>query len=320
MKIASYNVEWMSSLFWDGKINPSDEPSSRHNITRAEQLDAVAKVLRFVDADGYLILEAPNEYKQGATKSSLEDMARHFGLRQTSAILGAKSGTDQEIAFLYDPEKLEARYAPHKGPKPPKFTDEIKLSIDEDHKQSYRFSKPPLELQIQCRKSGDTLTLIGAHFKTKAPHGAHNDKEVREFGLTNRRKQIAQALWLRARVDQIDTPLIVAGDFNDGPGLDTLEKVIGQSSIDILTRGGALWDPALKAPIGTTTSRFFSRHDHTFKEALIDFAFVNPQMRPNVKDWEIWHPFQNKRLSTISDWQEALLTASDHFPVAIEFE
>lgn len=320
MKIASYNVEWMNTLFDDGKIdNNNHEWSSRYGITKQAQLNAVAKVLRIVDADAFLILEAPNEYEIGATTRALEGFANHFGLRQTRAIIGAASGTDQEIAFLYDPEKLSAAYRPHKGPKPPVFSDEYKLTIDGDHPQTYRFSKPPLELDIYDKISEREFKLIGAHFKTKAPHGARNDEQAKRYGLTNRRKQIAQATWLREQVDKIQGPLIVAGDFNDGPGHDDLERIIGQSSIDTLTAGGALWDPSLKASPDITTARFFNNEEKKFNEALIDFVFVNSQMRPMIEKWEIWHPKQNSRIAAIAEWQEAFLTASDHYPVSIQF-
>ncbi len=318
MKIASYNVEWMNTLFHDGKIdNNHNEWSSRYGVTKQDQLNAIAKVLRIVDADAFLILEAPNEYETGATVRALEGFAKHFGLRQTRAVLGTASGTDQEIAFLYDPEKISAEYRPHKGPNPPKFSDEYKLKIDGDHAETYRFSKPPLELDLYDKIAQRNFKLIGAHFKTKAPHGARNDEQAKRYGLKNRRKQIAQATWLRAQVARIQEPLIVAGDFNDGPGHDELERVLGQSSIDILTAGGALWDPSIKTPMENTTARFFNREDKIFKEALIDFVFVNGKMRENVEKWEIWHPFHNPKICAISDWQEAFLTASDHYPVSI---
>ena len=319
MKIASYNIEWMNTLFDNGKIdNNNNEWSSRFGVTKQDQLNAIAKVIRIVDADAFLILEAPNEYEAGATIAALEGFAQHFGLRQTRAVIGTASGTDQEIAFLYDPEKMNAKFRPHKGPNPPKFSDEFKLKIDSDHAETYKFSKPPLELDVHDKITKQNFKIIGAHFKTKAPHGARNDEQAKRYGLKNRRKQIAQATWLRAQVETIKEPLIVAGDFNDGPGQDDLERIIGQSSIDILTHGGALFDPTIENPNGYTTARFFNREDKKFKEALIDFVFVNPKMRPMIEKWEIWHPLNHAKISAIPEWQDAFLTASDHYPVSIQ--
>lgn len=319
MKLAAYNVEWMNALFIDTQLDLTDKPSSREDVSCKTQLTALANVFKALDADGIMIIEAPNEYEPGATCRALENFAAHFKLRQSAAIFGAPSDTDQEIAFLYDPRKIAARYTPHKGPNPPKFTDEYCVEIDQGFAEPYRFSKPPLELEIYDKISMKSCQLIGAHLKSKAPHGAQNDAEARIIGLENRRKQIAQAKWLRKRILQIDEALVVMGDFNDGPGLDALESEIGQSSVDILTNGGVLYDPSL-ASHEKWSARFVSHGDHKILDALIDFAFVNPEMRPFAKDWEIWHPLQNARINQIPELREALLTASDHFPLSLSID
>ena len=319
MRICNYNIEWMNGLFKDTKLDFSEDWSARYNVTKSRQIDAVAQVLRMVDADIFVILEAPNEYQPGATAAALENFAQHFGLRQNQALIGRHSGTDQEIACLYDPQKAKISYRPHQGPKPPKFSEEIE--IDESELEGkFTFSKPPIELEIFDKTAKRKFHLIGAHFKTKAPHGAKTEKEAERFSLQNRKKQIAQAIWVRQRIDQILDPLVVCGDFNDGPGYDRFERKLGMSSIDILTEGGALFDPAIEARASITSARFFNREDHSFKEALLDFSFVNTKMRPHVKKWEIWHPFQNPRLMHIPDWQDALIDASDHFPVAMDID
>ncbi len=320
MKMATYNIEWMNVLFENGRPNASDQWSARFDVTKAQQLEAIAKVIRIVDADVFIIQEAPNDTKVGTTVLALENFANEYNVRQNQALIGRASSTDQEIAALYDPKVVSAKYLPHSGPNPPAFHKEISLQIEEDRPKRYKFSKPPLELKVTDRASNRSLNVIGAHLKTKAPHGARSDEEARKFGLKNRRKQIAQAIWLRERVEQIQDPLVVAGDFNDGPGYDKLERTLGLSTIDILSKGGALYDPVLDDFRNVATARFFNREDHSYKEALLDFVFVNSKLRPFVKNWEIWHPFQNERLKLISDWREALLTASDHFPVCVEIE
>jgi hypothetical protein len=41
--------------------------------------------------------------------------------------------------------------------------------------------------------------------KSKAAHGARNRDEVMRFSIANRRKQLAQAIWLRQRItDHLD--------------------------------------------------------------------------------------------------------------------
>ena len=89
--------------------------------------------------------------------------------------------------------------------------------------------------------TGQVIRLIGAHLKSKAPHGAHNRDEVMRLSIANRRKQLAQAIWLRARVAEhleLGDPLIVMGDLNDGPGLDEYEHLFGRSSVEIILGDG----------------------------------------------------------------------------------
>ena len=57
------------------------------------------------------------------------------------------------------------------------------------------------------------------------------------MSIDNRRKQLAQCVWLRRRVDghlAAGDSLIVMGDFNDGPGLDEFEKLFGHSGVEIV--------------------------------------------------------------------------------------
>ena len=57
------------------------------------------------------------------------------------------------------------------------------------------------------------------------------------LSIANRRKQLAQAIWLRQRIAAHlaeGTPLMLMGDLNDGPGLDEFEHLFGRSSVEIL--------------------------------------------------------------------------------------
>ena len=99
-----------------------------------------------------------------------------------------------------------------------------------------RFSKPPLELHVET-VNGQSVRMIGAHLKSKAPHGAKTRDEVMQQSIANRRKQLAQAIWLRSRIAQLfeaDESIILMGDLNDGPGLDQYEFLFGRSSVEII--------------------------------------------------------------------------------------
>ena len=55
------------------------------------------------------------------------------------------------------------------------------------------------------------------------------------ISIANRRKQLAQALWIRGReVLDIIAEVIVLEDLNDGPGLDLYEELFARSSFEII--------------------------------------------------------------------------------------
>ena len=337
MRLASYNVEWMNALFDDGGRMLADrELSARHQITRAEQLDALGKVFTALDADGIMIIEAPDHSARRSTTTALETFARHFNLRARTAIIGYPSDTEQEIAFLYDPDRLSVSHDPRGEPAPskgakgaPRFDTGLRLDINDDGADELViFSKPPLELAVQTGQQ--TLHLIGVHAKSKAPHGHVSPEDFKRISIDNRRKQLAECHWLRARAEThlaAGDTLIVMGDFNDGPGLDEYERQFGESGVEVvmgLTAPPAmrLTDPhavmALSTRIGLqpTSSRFWLAPAKRYFEALLDFIMVSPALAAQSPKWRIWHPFNDPEIPPALS--KAILTASDHFPVTLD--
>jgi endonuclease/exonuclease/phosphatase family metal-dependent hydrolase len=47
---------------------------------------------------------------------------------------------------------------------------------------------------------------------------------------------------------------------------------------------------------------------------------VSPDLAARSPDWRIWHPFNDPAVMAIPELRDALLTASDHFPVTIDLE
>lgn len=62
MRIATYNFEWFDALF-DRNANPliDQKWSSRYNVIRADQWHAVGQVMRAMDADCILVVEAQSQ-------------------------------------------------------------------------------------------------------------------------------------------------------------------------------------------------------------------------------------------------------------------
>ena len=339
LRLASYNVEWFNALFDDaGQLLNDAEPSARFQTSRATQLAALGRVFTALNADGVMIIEAPNTGNHRSTVTALENFAHHFRLRARKAIIGYASDTEQEIAFLYDPDSLSARHDPQGGAAPPegalgapRFDGARRSDLDGDGVEDViRFSKPPLELAV-ITAQGQHLRLVGVHAKSKAPRGHLSAAEFTRIAIDNRRRQLAECLWLRAQAEVHLTAgenLIVLGDFNDGPGLDEYEKLFGHSGVEIVLGVGApppmrLTDPhaamALSRHAGPlpTSARFWLAPQKRYFEALIDFIMLSPGLVPKAT-WRIWHPLNDPGVQKVAALDDALLSASDHFPVTVD--
>lgn len=340
LRLATYNVEWFNALFDDaGRMLADAEPSARYRTSRAGQLGALGIVFTALDADAVLVIEAPDTNSRRTTARALETFARHFGLAARRAIIGFPSETEQEIALLYNPDKLTPVHDPQGAPsgrhgsrEAPRFDTTFRYDLDTDQTgEVIRFSKPPLELALTTA-GGRRLRLIGVHAKSKAPHGAEGRAAVLRLSIENRRKQLAQCIWLRQRVEaHLDAgeSLIVAGDFNDGPGLDEFEKLFGHSGVEIVLGIDApedrrLHDPhaamalASRVGIAPTTARFWLGPQKRYFEALLDFIMVSPDLAATGPQWRIWHPFNDPGILAAPELADALISASDHFPVTLD--
>lgn len=351
LRIATWNVEWFDNLFDDqARLIDDGGWSGRRDVTRAEQTRAIGEVMRALDADAIMVIEAPDTSRRRDGLRALETFADRFGLRARSAVMGFATETQQEIALLFDEGRLSARHDPG-GTAPgsaPRFDAEMRIDIDMDgHPDRVTWSKPPLELAVTTQ-SGTALRMIGVHAKSKAPHGARTQAEITRLAIENRRTQLAQSIWLRARVDEhlaAGDSLIVLGDLNDGPGLDEYEKLFRRSSVEIVLGNGngagngagngngegeslaaarQLFDPHadmqfhLHAPRPPTTARFRKPRGRGHITALLDFIMISPDLRARAPVWRIWHPFDDRAIRADARLARALLTASDHFPVTLD--
>ena len=342
MRLATYNVEWFSNLFDRNGVMLEDGGwSARYNVTRADQLGSLGIVFTAMDADAVMIIEAPDNNRRHKTVAMLEAFAARYGLRTRKALLGYENETQQEIALLYDPDKLSAEHdpiglpdEPVEGVSTPRFDTSYRIDLNIDRTlDTVRFSKPPLEVAVTTA-AGARLRLIGVHVKSKAPHGAESEAQVKRLAIENRRKQLAQCIWLRERVLEhlrAKESLIVMGDFNDGPGIDEYEKLFGRSGVEIVLgwdepHETRLFDPHARVAFGKklaampSTARFYLDDKGAYFSALLDYIMVSPDIRAKAPKWRIWHPFDDPGCYRVPELREALLTASDHFPVTIDVD
>ena len=323
MRIATWNVEWFNSLFGgDGAIKTDDGPSGRHGVGAGDRIEAVARIMRALDADALMVVEAPDVSRRRDGAALLEGFAAHAGLRASRALVGFANDTRQEIALLHDPAVVEARHDPREGEGAPRFDRELRLELD-GRMRVVRFSKPPLEVAL--RAEGRSLRLLGVHTKAKSsgPPG-----DAARAAIESRRKLLGQCVWIRRRAEAhlaAGEPLLVLGDLNDDPGLDAYEAHHGRSGAEIVRGEGErrLHDPHLEAALaagpggGPTTARFRLRGQERWMEALLDYALASPDLAAAGPRWRIWHPLRGP-CSEDAALSRALLAASDHFPVSVD--
>ena len=88
-RLATYNVEWFNALFDNDDNLLADRGwSARHNIRRRDQARSIARVLRAMDPDAILIVEAPDNNHRRSSVRALENFARHYRLRGATATFG----------------------------------------------------------------------------------------------------------------------------------------------------------------------------------------------------------------------------------------
>ncbi|MEM7506652.1 MAG: endonuclease/exonuclease/phosphatase family protein [Pseudomonadota bacterium] len=333
LRLATYNVAWFARLFApDGTLLEDGGWSSLYNVTRARQLISIAEVIARVDPDILSVIEAPNQGRHASTVRALEAFAARFGLRQRKAILGFASETEQEIALLFDPDRIRAVHRPMGGGDlAPRFDGEFPLDLDGDGEVDLHiFSKPPLEALIEDLATGRSFRVIAVHAKSKAAHGAKGAEEIAIKSLLNRRKQLAQCAWIRARVDEhlaAGDAIVAMGDFNDGPGLDKYERVFGRSGVEVVMGDPGVPERLLRNPYTRqpgfggrpATARFYQPATKGFLNALIDFVMLSPDLSlDQAPSWRIWHPFDDAECFNDGHMRQALLDASDHFPVSVD--
>jgi len=340
LRLATYNVEWFTELFDDhgGFLNDNSE-SIRYGVTRAQQFAAVGRVMQALDADALLVIEGPDHSEHRSAPQALQAFAAHFGLRARNALVGFTSHTRQEICLMYDPDVLTATHDPMGAADAASAAPRFDYAYDPDgdgRAENIGFSKPPLEVQLALN-DGSELRLIGVHTKSKAPRNTRTRAQFVAQSVENRRKQLAECFWIRGRIDEVlaqGLPLIVAGDLNDGPGLDEYEQQFGYSSVEGVlgaarpassqmfdphaTRSVQPWGAKMPNPKMPVTSRFYLPEEKGYFEALLDFIMVSPELRQTGPVWRIWHPLHDPAIMADPDLAAALLAASDHFPVSID--
>ena len=92
------------------------EWSARYKVTRGEQLGALGIVFTALNADAVMIIEAPDPRIAARTVGNWRPLPAPSGCATRKAIMGFTSETEQEIALLYDPDRVTVHHDPQGEP------------------------------------------------------------------------------------------------------------------------------------------------------------------------------------------------------------
>lgn len=248
IRLASQNCEWMNNFFgadsepaaWlkTGKLDGSsfsvDDASRR-----------LAGLLLSLDADVICIQEAPS--RPAELELFVERYLRQAGAPAYDYLLG-DTGGQQKIGVLFRPP---AKVTLLPADTIPELVEPWEADIDGDgFLEPYAFTRTPLALRVAVGQR--SFTLLALHTKSnfvnqgeKLWRDPTRRQEYVLAALKSRRRISSEATRTRQLIERLldsdpAASIVVAGDLNDGPGLDYFEtRYLTHNVIDILV-GSAL--------------------------------------------------------------------------------
>ena len=334
LQVVTYNMEWMRRLFHtDGTPKGPSEPSADDQREAARSVQ-MATVVRTIEPDILLVVEGPDTLADGSKTATqqLEAWRDLHGLDPDyRAVTGITSGGAQELCALFKQTKVNLAHQPEGEKSKHPFGDSFLVDTTESLiKEQYRHYRPPLELSIREPGSGgaELARAIVVHTKSKGIFESVDLARFEQLSERNRKKLYAECYSIRERCDQwLKTngalKLIVAGDVNDGFGVDYYERRFSKSAVEILL--GDVWRPewilkhVLPQPrLGRygwspASSRFRDRITEDDFNVLIDHLLV---CNIEVEDAKVWNPYERNAPPDVKALKDSLTSASDHFPVS----
>ena len=100
--------------------------------------------------------------------------------------------------------------------------------------------------------------------------------------------------------------------------LSGVEVVLGQGGQARMYDPHAMMALTQTNALAPSSARFWLPPQQRYFEALLDFIMVSGDLAARKPAWRIWHPFNDPGVLAVPELADALLSASDHFPVTID--
>ncbi len=167
-------------------------------------------------------------------------------------------------------------------------------------------NRPPLEAIIQTA-SGDTVSVLNVHFKSKLSSDNCADADCTDFRV-DEAHHVVELVQERTAAG---TSVIVLGDFNDGVGTDPLAVLTDSGLVD-------LWDDLPGPPSSNQGDNRQYSHIYQGQSSALDHILVTGDLAGLPRD------FSPRHLN--ADWPESMESDpgsyrfSDHDPLVAAFE
>jgi len=315
LHLMAYNIQDMHNLFDDKKMCLKEDEGS------IKRIESINQIILNVKPHILGVVEAPNQQwrnNQFRHQSSLKSL----DLKVVSA--NQESSEKHALAIFYREPLMVVAVDEHKDFYQP-WTEDID---DDSIEELVSFDRIPLEVRFRNSDTGKEFLVIFVALKSKYVNQPTDIIRFHTLALANRKKLLAQSKKIRERLELLldekpDLPIILMGDFNDSPGLDSYEKQIGISALETLM--GSVFEP------DRIFHNVFShwRKDPDLARKLFSSSFIDPivcnsQPRRVWLDHILLSPHFRSRQEDMSHVVESSMIyndsskakmASDHFPV-----
>jgi endonuclease/exonuclease/phosphatase family metal-dependent hydrolase len=245
LKIATFNIEWMISLFggtwtdWDGEIPDSFPGKSMGGIRLApienvpELCERIAGVIKAVGAKVLMIQEGPPR------KDQMELFVRDF-LNDDYIVHSSNAQSQSLHALVHHSIADKVTSFAHDGPQTVPLRSNIFFypwgGIAVDERKSHKFARRPLVLTFQP-SAAKRLRIINVHTKSKfsklkrPQQWLNRERPAILDALLVRQKLSAEVCRLREYVvsdlgpgNDPPNASVILGDFNDGAYAELMER------------------------------------------------------------------------------------------------
>jgi len=308
--IMVYNIEHMREMFKSGEIKPE---ASARAAGLAQQIAEVAPhLLGIVEAS-----DKASHHEAFLAQEPLRDLGY-------SVTHGKHKRGRQDLVLYHRPP-----FVPLEVDGGYEFFEDWLEDIDDDGiMELCTFERRPLEVLFGIEGTDVKLLVMVVATKSKGVFTVQDIIGYQHRALANRKRLLAQCRRIRKRVDQLmeshgDLPIILMGDFNDSPGMDSFERLAGGSAIEAAM--GSIFEPRkvlhntlwhlVKSGQEVWTTQFPDMIVANFREhrAWLDHILVSPSML--ASDAKLSYVLESGAVGQATAPSMDGLPLSDHRPI-----